>query len=130
MKGARHERPLLPPLEPDPGSPVRPHQRLLAYQVALRFAAAVHAAAIRDAHLRDQALRAATSACLNTAEGAARVSRADRSRSFVIARAEACEAAAAVEIAAAASFTAPANLPPVLSLADHLVALLTGLITR
>ena len=107
-----------------------PHQRLLAYQVALRFVAAVHAAAIRDAHLRDQALRAATSACLNTAEGAARVSRADRSRSFVIARAEACEAAAAVEIAAAAGFTAATNLPPVLALADHLVALLTGLITR
>ncbi len=118
------------PIPQAPSARPLPHQRLLAYQVALRFVAAVHAAAIRDAHLRDQALRAATSACLNTAEGAARVSRADRSRSFGIARAEACEAAAAVEIAAAAGFTAAADLPLVLAQADHLVALLTGLITR
>jgi four helix bundle protein len=44
-------------------------------------------------------MRAAKSACLNAAEGAGRVSRADKARVFGIARAEAGEAAAAVEIA-------------------------------
>ncbi len=107
-----------------------PHQKLVAYQVALSFAAAVREAGIREASLRDQALRAATSACLNTAEGATKVTPADRRRTFVIARGEACEAAAAVEIAVAAGLAPPASLPPVLSLADRLVALLTGLITR
>ncbi len=113
-------------------TPVRPlpHQKLLAYQVALSFAAAVREAAIRETSLRDQALRAATSACLNTAEGATKVTPADRRRAFVIARGEACEAAAAVEIAVAAGLTPASSLPPVLRLADRLVALLTGLITR
>jgi four helix bundle protein len=119
---------------PSPSSPapVRqlPHQKLVAYQVALEFTVAVRAAAIRDAALRDQAHRAATSACLNTAEGGGRVTRADRGRSFTIARAEACEAAAAVEIAVAAGCATPASLPPVLRLGDRLVALLTGLIHR
>jgi four helix bundle protein len=119
---------------PSPSSPPSlrplPHQKLLAYQVALSFASAVREAAIREAALRDQALRAATSACLNTAEGATKVTPADRRRAFVIARGEACEAAAAVEIAVAAGLTPAASLPPVLHLADQLVALLTGLISR
>ena len=55
---------------------------------------------IRDAKLRDEAVRSAKSACLNCAEGAGRVTRADKARAFAIARAEAVEAAAAVEIAA------------------------------
>src|ERR1700722_8332646 len=59
----------------------------------------VRAAEIRDAKLRDQAMRAAKSAALNIAEAAGRVSRADRARVFAIARGEAMEAAAAVEIA-------------------------------
>jgi hypothetical protein len=36
--------------------------------------------------------------CLNTAEGAGRVSRPDKARAFTIARGEACEAAACVEM--------------------------------
>jgi four helix bundle protein len=82
--------------------PIRlPHHRLQAYGVALELLAAVRAAAIRDASLRDQAMRSAKSACLNAAEGAGRVSKADKARVFGIARAEAGEAAAAVEIAGA-----------------------------
>src|SRR5258708_27552990 len=79
-----------------------PHHKLLAYGVAMKLLDAVRDARIRDSHLRDQAMRAAKSACLNAAEGAGRVSRADKARAFAIARAEACEAAAAVEIAIAA----------------------------
>ena len=45
-----------------------PHHRLLAYGVAIELLRGVKAAKIRDAHLRDQALRAAKSACLNCAE--------------------------------------------------------------
>ncbi len=77
-----------------------PHHRLIAYGVARELLLAVRAASIRDAKLRDEALRSAKSACLNTAEGAGRVTRGEKARSFAVARAEACEAAAAVEIAA------------------------------
>jgi hypothetical protein len=45
-----------------------PHHKLKAYEVALLLLDAVRNAKIRDAHLRDQAMRAAKSACLNTAE--------------------------------------------------------------
>ena len=72
-----------------------PHHKLHAYDVALRLLEAVRSAKIRDCHLRDQAMRTAKSACLNAAEGAGRVSRADKARAFAIARAEAGEAAAA-----------------------------------
>src|SRR5919206_3134882 len=83
-----------------PSLPSLPHHKLLAYAVAQELLLAVRAADIRDAKLRDEALRSAKSACLNCAEGAGRVSRADKARAFAIARAEAGEAAAAVEIAA------------------------------
>ena len=52
-----------------------PHQKLLAYEVAMKLLEAVRDAKIRDAHLRDQAMRAAKSAVLNTAEAAGRVTR-------------------------------------------------------
>src|SRR3982074_2451847 len=91
-----------------------PHHKLEAYGVAMRLLEAVREARIRDSHLRDQAMRAAKSACLNAAEGAGRVTRADKARCFTIARAEACEACAAVEIAVAAgdaeAGAAPAGL--------------------
>jgi hypothetical protein len=45
-----------------------PHQKLVAYEVAMKLLESVRDARIRDAHLRDQAMRAAKSAVLNTAE--------------------------------------------------------------
>jgi four helix bundle protein len=83
---------------------------------------------VRDPKLRDESLRSAKSACLNTAEGAGRVSRPDKARSFAIARAEAGEAAAAVEIAASCADATLASSAEVNRVADRLVALLTGLI--
>jgi four helix bundle protein len=80
--------------------PILPHHKLIAYGVAKEFLIAVMAAKIRDAKLRDEATRAAKAACLNCAEGAGRVTRADKARAFTIARGEVAEAAAAVEIAA------------------------------
>jgi four helix bundle protein len=95
--------------------------------VARDLVVAVRAAGIRDAHLRDQALRAAKSCALNCAEGAARVSRADKARAFAIARGEAVEAAAAVEIASLCGDAPAAGAREVARLADRAVALLTPL---
>ena len=84
----------------------------------------VKAADVRDAHLRDQAMRAAQSACLNTAEGAARVTRADKARAFTIARGECVEAAAAIEIAALCGTAKQADSDRVAVIANALVAML------
>ena len=105
-----------------------PHHKLLAYGVAVELLRAVREARIRDAYLRDHAMRAAKSACLNTAEGAGRVTRADKARAFTIARGEACEAAACVEIAVEAGDADAGALEAVMACADRFVALTTGLI--
>jgi four helix bundle protein len=105
-----------------------PHHKLLAYGVALQLLQAVRDAKIRDAYLRDHALRAAKSACLNVAEGAGRATRADKARAYTIARGEACEAAACVEIAVTAGDADERALDTVFAFADRFVALTTGLI--
>ena len=104
------------------------HHKLRAYGVAVRLLEAVRSAEVRDATLRDHAMRSAKSACLNAAEGAGRVSRRDKARAFTIARGEACEAAAAVEIAVAAGDAKSEALGAVLEHADHFVAMMTALI--
>ena len=110
--------------------PMLPHHKLIAYEVARELLLAVRAAQVRDAKLRDEALRSAKSACLNCAEGAGRVSLADKARAFTIARGEACEAAAAVEVAALCGDASPDDGQRVGRLTHRLVALLTGLIRR
>jgi four helix bundle protein len=107
---------------------VLPHHKLLAYQAAVELLVAVKAANIRDAKLRDEAMRSAKSACLNSAEGAGRVSRADKARAFAIARGEAVEAVAAVEIAALSGEADAAAAARCVELANRVVALLTGLV--
>jgi four helix bundle protein len=107
--------------------PVLPHHKLIAFAVAKELLFAVRNAHVRDAKLRDEALRSAKSACLNTAEGAGRVTRADKARAFAIARAETVEAATAVEIAAACGDASGEAALGVARIADRLVALLTGL---
>lgn len=59
-------------------------------------------ACISNARLREQALNAASSACLNIAEATGRSGRADQKRVYAIARGEISEAAAALDIAAVA----------------------------
>jgi four helix bundle protein len=111
-----------------PSNPrVLPHHRLVAYHVALELLAVVREANIRDSKLRDQALRAAKSACLNIAEAVGRKSPADRARVFIIARGEVLETAAALEIASVAADTDPKFYRLGAPLADRLYALLTGL---
>jgi len=111
-----------------PRPPQLPHHRLVAYHVAVELLLVVKAAEIRDAKLRDEALRAAKSAVLNVAEGAGRVTKADKARAFTIARGEGLEAFAALETAALVGDAAAAHVERALPIAQRLYALLTGLV--
>src|SRR5256885_17222030 len=105
-----------------------PHENLIAYRVACDLLVAVVQAQIRNAGLRDQALRAEKSACLNIAEANGRVSRADRKRVFAIARGEATEAAAAVHVASLTGACEREHAQKAERLGGRTVALLSGLI--
>ena len=76
-----------------------PVEKLIAYQVARDVLQRVVASQIRDPKLRDQAIRAAQSTCLNIAEAVGRWSGPDRVRVFRIARGECCELFAALDVA-------------------------------
>jgi four helix bundle protein len=89
---------------------------------------AVRRAAIRDAKLRDEAMRAAKSTCLNIAEATGRHTPADQRRAYAIARGECVEAAAATEIAALAGDADEAAANDAVAIADRLYGLLTGLL--
>jgi four helix bundle protein len=91
---------------------------------------AIRDAQIRNADLRDQAMRAAKSVCLNIAEANGRFSPADRRRVFAIARGEAAEAAAAVEVAILAGECGREHAARVQQLSGRAVALITGLMRR
>lgn len=104
-----------------------PHENLFAYKVARELVVIVREAKISDAKLRDQALRAATSACLNIAEAAGRVSAADKARVYGIARGEGCEAVAAVDVALAAGWCSVEAAKVATASGLRLYALLTGL---
>jgi len=107
-----------------------PQHKLIAYQRSIELLQAVIACGLRDARLREQALKSAKSACLNIAEAAGRWSAADRARIFQIARGECCEAAAAVEIAALTGEANSAAADKVASKANEVFAMLTSLIRK
>ena len=111
-----HEKPLLP------------HHRLVAFHVAVELLVCIKNARIRDAKLRDESLRAAKSVCCNIAEGAGRVSKADKARAFTIARGEALEAFAALEVAAITGEADARDVVQCHALTNRLYGLLTGLI--
>ena len=104
------------------------HEKLIAWQVACELLRVVRNAGIRDPKLRDQAMRAAQSACLNNADANGRVAPADRRRVFAIARGEATEAAAAVQIAAMSGQCAEQAANEARRLGGRAAALLSGLI--
>src|SRR2546430_13380792 len=89
-----------------------PFEKLLAYQEARKLLAAVREASITEARLRDQALRAATSVCLNISEAAGRASPADKARVYAIARGENSEAASALHNAPTAGVCKEEPAPP------------------
>src|SRR5213593_2831127 len=107
-----------------------PHERLHAYQQARKLLACVREANITEGRLRDQALRAATSVCLNIAEAAGRNSPADKARVFAIARGESCEAGAALDIALVAGLCRQDAAQSGAEHARTVYALLSGLIRR
>lgn len=107
-----------------------PHHKLIAYGVACELLLVIKAASIKDATLRDQALRAAKSACTNTAEGSGRVTRPDKRRALAIARGEAVEAVAALGIAELTGDAIPGSTAKAIPIAERLVALLTGFLLR
>jgi four helix bundle protein len=104
------------------------HEKLIAWQVAMELVRLVRDARIADANLRDQAMRAAQSACLNISEANGRFTMADRRRVFAIARGEATEAAAALQVAAASGLCAEKFGEAARRLGGRAAALLTGLI--
>ena len=106
---------------------VLPHQRLDAYRISLELLRIVRDAKIKDAKLRDQALRAAKSAALNIAEASGRTSPADRARVFAIARGEAMEAAAALEIGALSGDSSTESFAECAPIAARLAAMLGAL---
>ena len=87
-----------------------------------------NATRIGESQLRQQARKSATSAALNTAEGAARRSLADKSRSYGIALAECCECCAAVEIAGALGACTAGDVQEVLVLGTRLKNVLSRLV--
>src|SRR5216110_912177 len=107
-----------------------PFEKLLAYQEARKLLDAVRESAISEGRLRDQAMRAATSACLNIAEGAGRAGSADKARVYAIARGEACEAGAALDIALAGGLCVREHAATGAIHARSAYALLSGLIRR
>src|SRR5438552_13835478 len=107
-----------------------PFEKLIAYQEARKLLDAVRESAISEFRLRDQALRAATSVCLNISEGAGRASSADKARVYAIARGENCEAAAALDIALAGGLCHIEPARRGLSHTRAVHALLSGLIRR
>src|SRR5205807_5849423 len=71
-----------------------PFEKLIAYQEARKLLEAMRESGISEGRLRDQAVRAAISVCLNISEGAGRAGSADKARVYAIARGENCEVAA------------------------------------
>jgi four helix bundle protein len=110
-----------------PSHRLLPHHRLVAYSVSLELLVLTRNAAIKDPKLRDQAMRAAKSVCLNTAEAAGRTSPADKARVFGIARGEVLEVAAALEIAVLSGDCDANTLTFASPVVDRLYSLLTGL---
>lgn len=107
-----------------------PHEKLIAYQEARALLECVVEAKISDCRLRDQALRAARSVCLNIAEGAGRTSWPDKARVYSIARGECGEAVAALELALLSSTCASGAARRGARHAEAVYALLSGLIRR
>jgi four helix bundle protein len=105
-----------------------PHHKLVAYQLALELCRLVARTRIADAHLRQQARKSASSCALNTAEGAARQTLADKSRAFGIAFTECCEVCAAVEIAGALGACTAADVHTVLTLGVRIKNVLSRLV--
>jgi len=108
-----------------------PHDKLLAYQLALQLLREAQDLNVTDARSRDQLLRASKSVCLNIAEAAGRLSDADKKRVYAIARGECCETAAVIDVARQARECDPDKGRQARDTAGRVFyGLLTGLLRR
>ena len=114
-----------------------PHHKLFAYgthrntrrgELCLSLVKLVAKTRVADAQLRAQARKSAASAALNCAEGAARQTRADKSRAYAIALCECCEACAAIEIAGALGACSAADVLAVVALGTRTKNILSRLV--
>jgi four helix bundle protein len=110
------------------------HEKLDAYQVGLDFI--VHADALVGAlprgraHLAEQLHRAATSICLNIAEGAGEFSIADKVRFYRMAKRSATECAAILDVLSRLAAGEPAQLVQGRELLLRVVSMLTKMAQR
>ena len=107
-----------------------PHEKLRVFRIALEVIDIVREANIRDAVDRDQAKRSSKSVARNIIEAAGRRSPADKARVYAIARGEACETIATLEIAMRAGDCERIHYERALELTHALYAILTVLSTQ
>jgi four helix bundle protein len=105
-----------------------PHHRLHVYGASQRLLEAVVESRIRCVNMRRQALRAAQGVTIQIAEGAGRVTRADKAHHYAIARGSAIEVAACVETALLCRDVSADAAHRVLACVDPVVAMLTRLV--
>ena len=111
--------------------PVRsplPHHRLQVFHIARELLICVRDAQIRDPSSATKQREPPKEPGLNIAEGAARVTRADKARAYAIARGEAAEVGAAIEIAVLVGAATAEDEAKIVTLASRVVAMLTRLI--
>ncbi len=107
------------------------HDRLIAYQAAIRYVA--HAAGIIPtieplyAHLRSQLGRAATSIALNIGEGAHEFQHKEKQRFYRIARRSAGECAAIMDVLETLGYPQGEALGEGRAMLDEIVAMLTAM---
>ena len=108
-------------------------QRLDVYQRSIQFLALVLELAEQiprgHADRIDQLIRAAESVPRNIAEGAGRWSRADMSKHYKIARGEAMECAASLDVFKVRNLIEPRHYDRGIELLEAVVAMLTKMIT-
>lgn len=111
-----------------------PHQRLVAYRVALGLFVEVERLAAELPHgyadLKDQVRRAAGAAVRNIAEGANRVQPRDKASRFVVALGEIGECEAALEMIQLLELAPCSVIDELRRAADRVAALVTGLVHR
>ncbi len=111
-----------------------PHEKLDAYQVALRMAALATKLAVQiprgQRNLADHLLRAASNTVLLLGEGANRRGAASKRQRFADSRGECGEVAAAADLLLAMAIGSPADAQELKQLASRVSAMLTRLIAR
>jgi four helix bundle protein len=110
------------------------HEKLHVYQVGLDFVVLANSFVTElprgRAYLSDQLTRAATSICLNIAEGAGEFSIADKARFYRMARRSATECAAILDVCARIHLGQPDQRAIGRDLLLQVVAMLTAMVRR